>query len=243
MDPAIAEWLRDYRRPPGTIALIAFICLVFLGQLAIGHGDSSAAVPYMGGVWGPSVRQGAVWDLFAAAFLHFGIVHIAMNMFALFSLGQLLESVIGWQRVVLAFFVSAFVGNLLAVFAPNALSAGASGGIWGLMTLAGALVVRRPDVFPGQLATNLRPRLMRALLINGAISFIPGVSWLAHMGGGVAGALLGFSGALTFNVLRFPVPPARPLWLTLTTIGVTLVAVLCLLFATFVGLLARAHGA
>lgn len=249
-DPALVEWLREYRRPKGTIALIALISFVFLVQMGIGGlgafvGGKAAyvSVRLMGGVMASDVLQHhAVWELGAAAFLHFGIWHIGMNCWVLYRLGQLLEPSIGWQRLFLAFVVSAVVGNALALGSGEVLSAGASGGIWGLMTLAGALVVRRPDIFPGQLAARMRPGLIQTLALNALISFIPGVSWLAHMGGGIAGALLGFSGALTFNVLRFPVPPARPLWLTIASVASTGLALLCVPVAIVYGYTVLLHG-
>ncbi len=123
------------------------------------------------------------WRLFASGFLHYGLLHLAMNMIALWVLGRDLELLLGRIRFLAVYFLSMFAGAA-AVFvfgATNTGTAGASGAIYGLM---GAILV-----------AVLRLRLnataaIGIIVLNVVLSVsIPGISLLGHIGGLVAGAL------------------------------------------------------
>jgi rhomboid protease GluP len=222
-------------KPLMTYAISVFLGVMFLLQLAFGRGDSELPLGRMGGVNGVWIRQGQIWELFTAAFLHGGVVHIGMNVFALISIGALLEILIGPSRLLLAFLVAALAGNVFAAIpVESRITIGASGGLWGLMTLLAVLVLRRSTLVPPRLAENLRPRMIRALVINAGVSFIPGVSWLAHLGGGLAGALLGLSGLLERGARPFPMKQSSPPALLASTGALVVLALL----ATGAGLLA-----
>ena len=123
------------------------------------------------------------WRLLASGFLHYGLLHLAMNMLALWVLGRDLELLLGRIRFLAVYFLSMFAGAV-AVFvfgAADTATAGASGAIYGLM---GAVLV-----------AVLRLRLnataaIGIIVLNIVISVsLPGISLLGHLGGLVAGAL------------------------------------------------------
>jgi membrane associated rhomboid family serine protease len=137
--------------------------------------DALAQVPVF-------VYFGEWWRLFTAAFLHIGVVHLALNMLAVLVFGSELERQLGRWRFLALYVLSALGGAVgIQLFGePGRPVAGASTAIYGLLGGLGVLMlVRRQDV----------RGLVTLLAINVLISFLPGVSLLGHLGGLVAGAL------------------------------------------------------
>lgn len=139
-------------------------------------------------LFGPLVADGEWWRLVSVGFLHAGVLHLFMNMFLLWLLGQELEPALGGRRFGLLYGVSLLGGSLgVMVLDPTSLTVGASGAIFGLM---GALVVL-------QLRAKQNPwqsGIAGLVLINVVITFaLPGISIGGHLGGlavGAAGGLL-----------------------------------------------------
>jgi membrane associated rhomboid family serine protease len=127
------------------------------------------------------------YRLFTAGFLHFGLFHIALNMYALWILGGLLERSFGWMRMVPVYMASILGGSVgVAIIDPNSASLGASGGVFGLM---GMLLVAEWSM--GR--NPFQSRIGGLLLINLVITFgVPGISIGGHLGGLVAGAASGY---------------------------------------------------
>lgn len=128
------------------------------------------------------------YRLVTAGFLHFGVLHILMNMLLLFQLGQMLEQPLGRLRFTLLYFASLLGGSLGALLIPGSaggLHGGASGAVFGLMSAAAVGLQRRGvNVFQTGIGATL--------LINFLLTFtIPGISIGGHVGGAVAGAICG----------------------------------------------------
>jgi membrane associated rhomboid family serine protease len=128
------------------------------------------------------------YRLLSAGFLHFGIIHIAFNMFLLFQLGRLLEPAIGRIRFGLLYFASLFAGSFgaLVLSGHSTVSGGASGAVFGLMAAA-FVGLRNRGVNP--FSTGIGTLLVLNLIITFTI---PGISIGAHVGGIVGGALAGW---------------------------------------------------
>lgn len=130
------------------------------------------------------VSGGDYYRLVTAMFLHYGLLHLLMNMWALWVLGEVLEAALGPLRF-FALYMIAGIGGNVAVYlltAPNTESAGASGAIFGMF---GALfvVLRRM----GRSASSVVP----VLVINLLITFtVPTISIGAHIGGLITGTLV-----------------------------------------------------
>ena len=150
----------------------------------------STAVDSSGQVIG--VSEGEWWRLITATFLHYGLVHLGMNMLVLWFIGPPLEEYFGHWRYLLIYVVSGLAGSAGAlIWSPNALTVGASGAIWGIMGAALVLEARKIWVFGGQ--------AMGLVVFNLAITFlIPGISIGGHIGGLIGGGLC----ALAFSSLR-----------------------------------------
>ncbi|HEY5332553.1 MAG TPA: rhomboid family intramembrane serine protease [Solirubrobacterales bacterium] len=176
---------------PATFVLIAINVIVYLVEVLHGGGGTSLStrtIYDMGGLWGPAVSEGGDWwRTITSGFVHVSILHIAFNMYLLFILGRLLEPAIGTVRFVFLYFAALLAGSFVALlFEPNAVSAGASGAIFGVL---GATFViargRRLDSIAGQIGI--------LILINLVFTFSDGsISVGAHVGGLAAGVLCGF---------------------------------------------------
>jgi membrane associated rhomboid family serine protease len=134
-------------------------------------------------VLGPGgIYDGEYYRLLTSMFLHYGALHLAVNMWALWVLGRSLESVLGPVRFLALYLVSGLGGSVAVYFfTPYAAAVGASGAIFGLFA-ALFVVLKRLD----RDASSLIP----LLVINLAISFAPGISLAAHVGGLVTGAVV-----------------------------------------------------
>src|SRR4029077_17115659 len=100
--------------------------------------------------------KGEWWRLLACMFLHAGELHLFFNMITLFSLGSLLERLVGPLRFLVIYFAAGLGGSLLSALNPeNVMSVGASGAIPGRAGALLALHFRRPAGFPAQLAKRI----------------------------------------------------------------------------------------
>ncbi len=130
------------------------------------------------------------WRLVSAGFLHGGIVHLLVNLYALRALGRLVEQLWGRHRFVLIYVGAVVGGNLASLVATPGLSVGASGGVFGLF---GAIAV-----FSTVYGRFIRPEARRGLWVNLLIVAgmnialgitVPFIDNAAHGGGFAAGAL------------------------------------------------------
>lgn len=162
--------------PVVTYTLIAVNVAVFIMQIASRGLQSKLSL------WPPVVAGGDYYRLVTSAFMHYGILHILFNMYALYVLGPPLEENLGKLRFASLYGLSALGGSVVVyLFSPlSAATAGASGAIFGLF---GATLVAAKRL-------NLDVRwLVGLILINLVITFtIPGISWQGHIGGLITGA-------------------------------------------------------
>ena len=136
--------------------------------------------------------DGDWWRLITAPFLHYGPLHLGMNMLVLWFIGPASSTILGHARLCARLHRIRLAGSAGAlIWSPNALTVGASGAIWGLMGAALVLEARRIWVFGGQ--------AMGLVVVNLAITFvIPGISIGGHIGGLIGGGLC----ALAFSSFR-----------------------------------------
>jgi membrane associated rhomboid family serine protease len=169
-----------------TKALIGVNVVVFLIQQASASftdrfADIGLAVDVNGNTIG--VADGEYYRQLTSAFLHGSVLHIALNMYALYLFGPSLEAAFGRVRFLALYLLSALGGSAVsyAFSSPNQYSLGASGAIFGLF--GAFFVVNR----------KLR-RDTKGLLVLVAINFVfgiiaPNIDWRAHLGGLITGAL------------------------------------------------------
>jgi membrane associated rhomboid family serine protease len=178
-----------------TKAIIAICLAAFVVQLTGHFGDRfTGRFEMLGRGFVPGfptlqgVAEGQWYRLLTAMFLHGGIVHIGFNMVSLWFIGGPLEAALGRARYLALYFVSGLAGSALTYLlaAPDERSLGASGAIFGLFG-ATAVLMRR-------LNYDLRP-VIALLVINLIFTFNPAfnIAWEAHIGGLVAGIVVGYA--------------------------------------------------
>ncbi len=173
-----------------TIGLIGVLVALF-GLVAIKDGVSPSAqyLFEIGGNSAGAFREGQFWRLMTSAMLHGGLAHIAFNCVALWQIGSFLELKAGYRPFITLFVFAALMGSVLSgIFSSQfAVSIGASGGIFGLLSF---FTVGFSNTLK-EWTENLKrsgPRLLPYFAIG---FLIGGVDNFAHFGGILAGLLFG----------------------------------------------------
>lgn len=212
------------RIPPATLVLLVVLAAVFLlqqvwpdallarfglwpdvGPILVAHDGAQ-----------PVYARFAWWQFLSHGFLHGGLAHLLLNGVVLLGFGPALEYRWGAARFAL-FFVLCVVGGGLAQWALTAAPAagegvavtlGASGGVFGVVTVFALLYPRQrvlllipPVPMPAWLLVVL---FAVASTVLGVTGWVPGIAHFAHLGGMVAGLLLWFVLARHW---RAPPPP------------------------------------
>lgn len=157
------------------------------------------------------------WRWLSAVFVHFGVLHVGMNLLTLVTLGKELEPRLGSGRFGLIFLVSGIFGFAVSdawanFMGQSLVTAGASGGLYGLIgALVGYLFARKDPRY--------RSLLLEVVVLGVAMAMIMPVNNAAHVGGFAAGFPLGM---LFFKEAR---PWRRDLLITVVTGGLTLCAI------------------
>jgi rhomboid protease GluP len=198
------ESLLDYlrrRQPrvPATRGILAFNLIVFVAMLAFGaglwHSPNNIQLAW-GANFGPATQDGQWWRLATAMFIHFGVLHLAMNMWALWDGGNFVERLYGSGRFVALYAASGLAGNLVSLYIQGnrAVAAGASGAIFGLY---GALLIalwrERAVLHPHEFKWLFWGGAGFAVAMIGFGLLVPGIDNAAHIGGLATGSLLGIA--------------------------------------------------
>jgi len=162
------------------------------------------------------VAAGEFYRLFTAMFLHYGLIHLAMNMWALWVLGRSLEATLGPLRFLALYLIAGLGGNVAAYLfsRPDAATAGASTAIFGLFA-ALFIIMRRL----GRDTSAVIPILVINLIFTFAV---PGISIAGHLGGMVTGAVMAFALAYAPRSRRTLVQFAGGALIGVALIGLTL---------------------
>jgi rhomboid protease GluP len=191
------------RRQYITLALVAVILLVYLLEIQQG-GDTDLDNLYkLGALWPPVVIVGGQWwRLISVMFLHFGFLHVALNLLALVVIGPSVESMLGRVRYLIVYFVAG-IGSAYAVVLFTQLNwvapevyVGASGAIMGLFGAAAAIYFHDWRTSRSGIALNFLRRMALIIGIQVVADLtIPGTSLSVHL----IGAIIGFIVTLLLN--------------------------------------------
>lgn len=146
-----------------------------------------------GANFGPLTMSGQWWRLFSCMFLHFGALHLGMNMLVLWGLGRPVERFVGSVGMAIAYLASGVAGSLASLaWHPQGISAGASGAVFGTAgTLLGFALLRR-DTIPPEVRTALLKSMANFLILNTVVGLsMAQIDMAAHLGGFIGGMLFG----------------------------------------------------
>jgi len=199
------------RRTPATTFLIVAILIGFGIEILTGAWKNHFVLAELGAIDRDRILGDSQWwRLVSAMFLHGDgtvkgtLLHIAMNLWALFQLGTLYETMFGTRRFVWIYFVTGIVASLTSMIVSGGPSVGASGAIFGILGAFIFSVRRSPRWRHDRVARSIVKQLLFWIVLNIAVaSQIPQIDNAAHIGGLLAGLLLGL-------VWPQPAPPPPP---------------------------------
>ena len=144
-----------------------------------------------GGNYSDATTRGEWWRLLTCTFLHIGLLHLALNMWALWSVGRLVERLFGNLGFAALYLGAGLIGSIASlIFNPELLSAGASGAVFGVFGALMGVVVRLRGRLPPAFVKSLTRDSAFVLVANLAITFsVSGIDVAAHLGGLGAGML------------------------------------------------------
>ena len=140
-----------------------------------------------------AVLSGQLWRLLTVALVHANLMHLLFNVSVLLSAGALLERLAGTRRMLLVLVAGTLAGSVCSVaFLPSP-SVGASGGVLAVAAAVAAFGLRHKALFPSTARSRLFRTSMELVALNALLTFVlPNVDWAAHVGGLLAGAVLGW---------------------------------------------------
>jgi membrane associated rhomboid family serine protease/Tfp pilus assembly protein PilF len=174
------------------INVAVFIAMVLADASALDHPSGELLVG-LGANYGPLTLGGEWWRLLTCVFIHGSLLHIAFNMWSLWNIGSIAESLYGRWTFAALYLLAGIGGSLGSlIWNPNVLSVGASGAIFGIV---GALI---SSFYLGEFSMRgqITGGTMTSLLIFSAYSLAQGATSSgidngAHVGGLVSGLILG----------------------------------------------------
>lgn len=204
------QFIKSQREPIGRVTLLLIIINVglFAWQIFSGVNVSNPATAdaiRWGADYAPLTYIAEPIRIFTSTFFHFGLVHLMLNMWALYIFGNVAEKTFGSFYFLGLYLLAGIMGSLLSGYIdirntyellsnfdqsllPN-VSAGASGAVMGL---GGALtMLSLLPVLPKQQFILDRKSLLMILALNIGMGFmISGINNAAHIGGMLMGAVL-----------------------------------------------------
>lgn len=173
--------------PYYTYIFVASIVIVAIVQMSTGLEASI----YAAGFDKPAfIHQQEYWRILTGAAIHGGLAHIALNSFAFYNFGAILEMLTSRAHLAIVFLLSALGGGVLSlIFAPDGRSVGASGGVVGLIGYLAVYAFRRRQF--------ITPEFRKSLLMNIGFIIIFGlvlyqvIDNFGHIGGLITGAAYG----------------------------------------------------
>ena len=177
-----------------TFNIIAPICILIWAVINIASLITKYDIASWSVVFGAYYKAFIVilhewWRLLTGGFVHISIIHLFCNMTSLLSLSKVVEEKIGAVKTIIILLFSIIAGNLTVFMGNgNILTVGISGGLYGLLGTM-AIIFWKEGYFK---YPNFVRSMLTTVYINLLINFMPNVSVLAHLGGLVGGAFLGF---------------------------------------------------
>jgi membrane associated rhomboid family serine protease len=180
--------------PVTALIALAYVTLAFLTNP---FAPDPALLHHYGALRSFEVAAGEPWRLLSYAFLHFGIMHLMLNLLSLLAIGPALELSLGSARFLVLYLVSALGGGILVAvtYQPDEPVVGGSGALFGMMGAIVALRMRAGRHALQFLEDETGKRAIGIIAVNVFAGFaFQGISNACHMGG----LLVGFAVTLWF---------------------------------------------
>ncbi|WP_020468603.1 rhomboid family intramembrane serine protease [Zavarzinella formosa] len=218
---AAREAIYGFRSTPIIYVILAVNIVAFLITLIFSVREGTPVMRFLdrgdvvvmaklGAAGMPELAKGEWYRLVTCCFLHFGLLHITLNMTSLY-LSRRIENVWGSGRLLILYVICGICGSVTSMlYEPGSPDrplylAGASGALWGIMTSHLCwLYLNRRHFAPAEVQRWMAS-ISYTLLLNIGISMLPNVSMAAHLGGGIAGLIA----TPLLQIHRFGAPARR----------------------------------
>ncbi|AKA70824.1 rhomboid family intramembrane serine protease [Clostridium scatologenes] len=168
-----------------TVNVLAYIVTAYLSGNFI---DSNTNVlVFLGAKVNYLIARGEYYRLITCMFLHGGIMHLLLNMFALYSLGPFIEKIYGKIRYLIIYFLAGIVSSIFSYMFSSAVSIGASGAIFGLLGAALIFAMKMKDRIGKGFITNIVSVILINLFMGLSMS---NVDNFGHLGGLIGGSAI-----------------------------------------------------
>lgn len=150
----------------------------------------------LGAKYNELISKGEYYRFITSMFLHGGLLHLALNMYSLYSVGPLVERIYGKIKYLSIYFISGITASIFSYIFSDSVSIGASGAIFGLLgtTLIFAIKMRN------NLGSNFLKNVASVIVINLFIGFsLPNIDNYAHLGGLIGGIIMSL---LLYNIKK-----------------------------------------
>lgn len=177
--------------PYGTYALMAINILVFIIMFSL-SGEffdfDIMTLIYFGAKQNALIHSGEYYRLFTCMFIHGGFMHLALNMYSLYSVGSFVEEQYGIYKYYGIYFFSGMIGSIFSYMFSDSVSVGASAAIFGLLGTILIYAISERN----RIGKKFLRSVSSTIIVNFIIGFsIPNIDNLAHLGGFLGGTLFG----------------------------------------------------
>jgi len=204
-----------------TYVLIGLCVAVYAGQMLTQTPAGTDMLTLYGAKINELILEGQIWRLLTPMLLHGSLLHLGVNMYALYILGRFLEPAYGRWRFLILFIVSGFAGNVISFWMSKSPSVGASTSIFGLLAAQAVLIYQNRGLLRN--ARGLLSNIGMILLFNLALGLTPRIDLWGHVGGLLGGFAYAWSAGplwvLDFTKVPFQLTNQRTLTQG-TTLGV-----------------------
>lgn len=190
------------QNPLVTFFLIGLTIISFVLQNLLETLTGADLLFFYGGKINEFIMMGQVWRLITPVLLHGSVIHIAMNMYALYIIGRRLERFYGHGRFLLLYLLSGFAGNCLSFVLTSAPSLGASTAVFGLLAAEGVFIFQNRKLFGPARTRQAILNLGVVLVVNLMYGFLPGtnIDNMGHIGGFIGGIFFAWKGGPLLRV-------------------------------------------
>jgi rhomboid protease GluP len=207
--------------------VVVFVLMVISGANVFSP-DVKTLVDW-GANYPPYTFGGEPWRLFTSTFLHIGIIHLILNMIAIFQIGVYLENLIGRWRFLTFYLLSGVIASAVSAWwhTDPVVSAGASGAAFGIVGFFLALLTTR------LLNSQFRQEFLSSMLLfvgyNLVYGLQGGVDNSAHIGGLISGLVFGYINYFDLRVLRDGLAALKRFWIIGVVVGIAALVVFYML--------------
>lgn len=179
--------MNKLKNPVATYTILGICLAVNMAITFLNFSTETETAIFFGAYYKSFVMAGEYWRLLTCGFVHISIFHLLMNGFSLMNIGTFFENRFGIVKYLVILFVSIIGGSVFAYCMDgNIVAVGLSGGLYGLMGGYVLLVIttglwKNPQILS---------QLIRIIMINIMINFMPGIAVSAHLGGFLCGMIM-----------------------------------------------------